>query len=714
MVTRRNQFWMAAVIFLCLSLPCSPGAQETKQEAVTLEDMVVTATKSKKEIKDTPAGISIIKGDDIDTSSNMTLDEAFRYTPSVQIIRGEGIATVHNFTNIRGIGEKRNLLYIDGVNMVESMSGNTNLSFLPTDGIDRIEILRGPSSALYGGRGMSGVINIMSKPPEPGWHAGLRPAFGNYNYQKYQGKASYGGEDLSVEMNYTDTRTDNYWVRDTLIRRDYDYRTGTYSYDNDSDYEKEGHKGWENWNRDYEERALRSKFYYHPGSAANIALTIGVMDNNTGNGYTDRYTDAQDNDVEKYLEKEKAYIGLTGETAVGREATLSYRLTYHNPESRIVGENMDLSLSLDDSAQLAPGGRAPRFYRSESIQGSEDYEAEVKWAKPFSGEMLGKHMVTLGAEYIRNDIYWSIEETGSGRELTTEVDETKDAWSIYVQDEYFISDRFTLTAGLRGDFYEDFDDQLSPKVSLLYNHNPATQYYISGGYAYNPPPYSQKFGTDWNMTAYSIRTNNEELDAEKIVSGEVGVRKAIGKKVYGSLSAYYAEADDLIESIKERRQVGGADSEVYMTYEYHDNIDRATMKGVESEINIMLAAHHRISGALTYMHAVNEETGNRLEKSPHWLGSLAYHYHRPWERYRFWTTVRGRGQDKFYLGEFSVDEPRKVSGFLICDLSVGVDIGKYFSLFADATNLFDQDYREFTYTRYQPGRMWLIGGEIRI
>lgn len=76
--------------------------------------------------------------------------------------------------------------------------------------------------------------------------------------------------------------------------------------------------------------------------------------------------------------------------------------------------------------------------------------------------------------------------------------------------------------------------------------------------------------------------------------------------------------------------------------------------------------------------------------------------------------IKGRGQDKFYLGEYSVDEPHKVPGFFVCDLSVGMDMGKYVSLFADATNLFNEDYREFTYTRYQPGQMWLIGAEIRI
>lgn len=714
MATRRTELWIVAFIVLCFAFPYLAGAEQQNQKTIKLEEIVVSATKTEKEIKETPASISLIDGAIIDDSPNMTLDEAFRYTPSVQIVRGEGVATVHNFTNIRGIGDSRNLLYVDGVNMVESMSGNTNLSFLPTEGIDRIEILRGPSSALYGGRGMSGVINIMTRTPESGFHGSVKPAWGNYDYQKYQGAASYGSEPLSIAVNVSDIKTDNYWARDTVIRRDYNYRTGAYSYDYDSEYEKEGHEGWENWNRDYEEKALRGKIQVRPSDILNLTFVGGIMNNETGNGYTDRYTDADGNDVEKYLEKEKEYCGLTGDVKLGGDSTLAFRLTYHKPEYTSTGENMDLSLSLDDPDQLARGGRAPQFYRSETIQGSKDYEAELKWSIPLSLKGLGEHLLTVGSEYLRSDIYWSIEEEGTGRALTTPVDLTKDAWSLYLQDEYSINEKFTLTAGLRGDFYDDFDDQLSPKISLLYKHSPSTQVFISGGYAYNPPAYSEKYGTDWNMTAYNIRTNNPDLDAEKLKSVELGVRKSFADKLRCSLTGYYSKADDLIESIKERREIGGTGSGVYMTYEYHANIDEATMKGIESEFTLDLAEHHHVSATLTYMEATNDVTGDRLERSPNWLGSIAYTYDRSFDRCRFWTTLRGRGQDDIYIGEYSVDEPKEVSGFFVMDASLGFDIGKHVSLFANGTNLFDTDYREFTYTRYQPGRVFLVGCEFKI
>lgn len=710
----RKFLLLICLLGLIFTIPGGAIAEEKEKgaEVVQLEDVVVTATKTEKKVEDVPASVSVIRGEDIDDSPNMTLDEAFRYTPSVQIIRGEGIGTTHNFTNIRGIGHKRNLLYVDGVSMVESMSGNTNLSLLPTEDIERIEILRGPSSALYGGRGMGGVINILTEKPDEGWHGSLKPTYGDYDYHKYRGTVSYGGEKVGVSLNLSDTKTDNYWSRDRIINRDYDYRTGIYSYDYDSDFEDPDHVGWEKWNRDYEEKASRAKIYYDPNEITRMVFSVGWLENETGNGYTNRYTNADGKSVEKTLEKDKAYMGINGETKLAGGSTISYRFTYHAPESRTTGENMDLTLSLDDPAQLAPGGRAPQFYRSESEQGSKDYEAELKWSTPASSPKLGEHMLTLGVQYMLSDICWSIKEKDTGRDLTNTVDTTKDAWSIYAQDECLISDKWSLTMGLRGDFYDDFDNQLSPKATFLYKHSPETQYLLSAGYAYNPPPYSQKFGTDWNMTAYTIRTNNPDLEAEKLRSIELGVRKTIAQTFKCSLTAYYAEAKDLIESIKESRQIGGS-NRVTMTYEYHDNIDKAVMKGIESEFHYDLNAHHRFSAGLTCMRAENEKTGDRLERSPTLLGFIAYKYNREFNRHKLWTTLRGRGQDEFYIGEYSVDEPHKVSGFFVADMSLGVDIGKHFSLFTNVTNLFDQDYREFTYTRYQPGRMWTVGGEIR-
>jgi len=698
---------------LCLASDQTVGKED--EETVDLEQIVVTATKSEESTLDVPASISVVEKDELDQSPNFTIDEAFRQAPTVQVIRGEGMGTTHNFINIRGIGTKRNLLYLDGINMVESMSGNTTLSLLPTDDIEKIEILRGPSSALYGGKGMSGVINIFSAFPEEGAGGSLKTSFGEYNYQKHTAKATYGSDKWGMSMDATRSSTDNYWTRDTIINRSYNYKTGSYSYDYDSEYEHKDHVGWKNWNRDYEENAIRPKFFFTPSDETNIIISSGYLKNETGNGYTDRYKTANGDVVEKNLEKEKSYIGMSGKTRLSDKSSVSYRMSYHRHETANNSENMDLTISLDDPAQLAPGGKAPQFYRSTSEQGSKDFECEVSYSHLLESNTFGSHNLTFGGQVQSNNVYWTIVNSETGKALTNAVDTTVNGYSAYIQDEYFINDKVTLTSGLRGDVFEKFDGQISPKLALQYRPDSSVQYYISSGYAYNPPAYSQKFGTDWNMTAYTVRTNNENLDAEKLWSTEIGAKKRFTDQLSGGISAYYAIAKDLIESIKEKRKIGGA-ANVNITYEYHDNIDKAIMMGIESELSYDFNAHNHLRASFSMMDARNDETDRKLPEIPEIMGSISYRYNRDFfafgHTHEFWSTVRARGQNGFLIEEYSVDDPQKVAGFITMDISMGIDLSNHVKLFAEVGNIFDVSYREFTYTRYQPGRCAMIGAEI--
>ena len=152
---------LAGIMSLVLA-QVSLAKEKEETGVVKLDQIVVTATKTERKVTEVQANITTLTSEDIDTSAKTTLDHLLRYTPDLQIIRGEGMGTIHTFMSIRGMGSKRNLIYVDGVNMVESYRGTTNLSLLPTENVERTEILRGPSSALYGGRAMGGVINIFT------------------------------------------------------------------------------------------------------------------------------------------------------------------------------------------------------------------------------------------------------------------------------------------------------------------------------------------------------------------------------------------------------------------------------------------------------------------------------------------------------------------------------------------------------------------------
>ncbi len=693
--------WILA--FAAAQAGLADEATEETDRTYELEEVVVTATKTEREIGKVPASISVIKAEDIEGTATVTLDDAFRYTPGIKVTRGEGMGTCHTFMSIRGMRSGHNLVYVDGVNMVESLGGGVNLSFLPTEDIEKVEILRGASSALYGGRAMGGVVNIFSKKPEDGLHSSLKPEYGTYDYEKYVLKTSYGWEEFGFSLSYVNKSIGNFWTRDEMLAKDYDYRTGISTY-YDTD-EEQGHKGWENWNHDYEEWNIRPKLFYE-GDSTKLTLSMGMMDNETGLGYTTKYQNVDGaSDIEKNLEKSKVFAGLLGETKLDKDTTLSYRVNYHNPERKSYGENMDLTIPLTDQPLAGSSySPSPVFLRSITEDGSKDYELETRLTKPLSES----HIVTAGVEYIRNDASYEIKEEGTEKALTNSMDKDVDFYSIYLQDEWQVTDPLLLTLGIRGDFFSDFDDQVSPKAAFLYDIADKTQVFGSVATAYNPPSIRQTFGPDWNMGTYILRVSNPDLEPEESISYETGIRHAFTENFRVGLSGFWTEAENLITSVQERRQVGSTTSagkSCYITYEYSDNVEEARMAGVEVETSLKLGKNQRIFANYTLLDTLNKTTDEQLERLPKHLGSVGYSFnYKPDEKFNYRASARVRASDKMWMSQWGAGDNLWSDGFFVADLSLGVDIMDSSEIFLNVTNLFDEDYKEFTYARYQRGR----------
>jgi len=374
---------------------------------------------------------------------------------------------------------------------------------------------------------------------------------------------------------------------------------------------------------------------------------------------------------------------------------------------------MDLTIPLEDQPL---GGTIwkpkPIFYRSVGENGSRDYELELKLSRPF----FKSHYVTIGTEYTRNEIYEEIKQEGTDKDLTHPMDKDLDAFSIYVQDEWQVIEPLLLVLGVRADFYSDFDNQVSPKIGFLYNLTENTQLFGSFATAYNPPPYYQVFCPDWNMTAYIIRVKNPDLEPEKSMSYELGLRHKFFENLRAGVTGFWTEARDLIESVSEKRQIGQttpAGKKCYMTYEYAENLKKARMAGVEAELEFKLGENHKFFVNYTFLDAINKETDERLERRPKHMGSFGYTFNwKPNSKFGCWANIRGRFMDERWLKEWGTNRKLWVDEFLVVDLSVGVDVLNHGQVFFKVTNLFDEDYKEFTYSRYQPGR--LIWGGIKL
>jgi vitamin B12 transporter len=161
-------------------------AQETKK----VGPVVVTAT-----MVDTPAeqlgvALTVVTGEDLKTYNYSTLDDAFRNIPGVNVQASGGSGKLSTMS-IRGANSSQVLILVDGVRVSSPTVGQTDLSDISPDLIERIEVIRGPQSTLYGADAIGGVVNIVTRKGAGPFYASVENQGGNYD--TLHNKISLGG-----------------------------------------------------------------------------------------------------------------------------------------------------------------------------------------------------------------------------------------------------------------------------------------------------------------------------------------------------------------------------------------------------------------------------------------------------------------------------------------------------------------------------------------
>ncbi|MBM4056344.1 MAG: hypothetical protein FJ264_17065, partial [Planctomycetes bacterium] len=126
------------------------------------EETVITPTRTEQPLKNTGSSVSVITRKDIENRKAPLLLDVLRQVPGLEVTRTQGIGGTTSLF-IRGASAAQTLVFVDGVQMNSPTSGAFNFANLTTDNIERVEILRGPQSTLYGSEAIGGVVNIITK-----------------------------------------------------------------------------------------------------------------------------------------------------------------------------------------------------------------------------------------------------------------------------------------------------------------------------------------------------------------------------------------------------------------------------------------------------------------------------------------------------------------------------------------------------------------------
>jgi outer membrane receptor for ferrienterochelin and colicins len=523
------------------------------------EGLVVTATGTQKRLKDTPVLTEVISGEEIEHSSAVTLTDAlddyglvFRETTNGHSIQ------------IQGLEKNRVLVLVDGKRVIGRFSQMLNGDTLPLANVERVEIVRGPQSALYGSDALGGVINIITKKPggQVSWSASIKNHFLlGYGESGDEGSAR-PAQDLDPFREQNLNALVTFPVGKLGNSLDIEASRGNFYFDQDKAVSllPEFHRG---------RVGLSSRVDF----ADNAELRFG------GSGMVlrdDRQTSADGN-----LNR-TAYLRADGYTAFSITPFSRFLLTM------TMGNNY-YQRNRDEYKGASGAWITGEKFENENLaffDASGVYDGFKNW------------ILTTGMEASFN----SMEKYNLKEDFVF-----RDQEALFFQAEYFKQNRYSFTGGLRLERDSRFGFAAAPKLSAMYNIGANFRTFAGAGLGYRAPDFS-----DLYMVEESMRTShvygNEDLLPEYCLSFNLGFEYS-QKRGFVRANVYHSELWNEIDNVLIR-------TDKTVSIYQRENKDRTMRRGVDAEARLNLPAYLFVSAAYSWLFAWDREADAELYPQP--------------------------------------------------------------------------------------------------
>ncbi|MDO9257390.1 MAG: TonB-dependent receptor [Bacteroidales bacterium] len=558
-----------------------------KSKVSEIEETVITATRTKKSINELPASVRLITAEQIKEMPSAAIDDLLRTEANINVDRKNGIFSKNASVNMRGLNSSaRTLVMLDGVPLNKADGGGVNFNRINTENVERIEVIKGPGSAMYGGNAMGGVINVITKDIQKEPAGSVKVSLGSCNTQGAQVWLSGRTKalpKLGWSINSFYRRGDGYIFAPENQRDSTDVKAYLWEYN------------------------VGGKLAYNFNDSSRLEIGYNYFDDKTGDGI-------QVYDPEGGYYKYRTnhayatYHGYIGKTQITANAYMQLE-NYMNQKESLKTEKVppyaitQYVLYLTDSHRNDGG-----IWVSATTKAGENHKITY-----------GSDIRLSGAD--ASDIYFTSTDTITNKGKMN-------AFAVFVQDEFsMLNSRLKIVAGARADavffsdasftiaapsftnsymmeYTGDYDDKqwlaISPKLGARYDLSHSNSVYINYASGFRPGTLDDMCRS--GSISKGFKMANPELEPEHLHNFEAGGSFVINKYMRIEPSVYYSIGNQF------QYFVGTGDT-VYSTSSpkailQRENVSKAAVTGAEATLRVNPAKSLELTFSYAYNHSV--------------------------------------------------------------------------------------------------------------
>jgi iron complex outermembrane receptor protein len=537
---------------------------QLRETTLQTGEVIVTAGKHAQSFEEIPVSISMMSGREIEARGIETLENALRKISGVNIAEDQ--------VNIRGSSGysralgSRVLLLIDGAPVLAGDAGEIKSDIVPMFAVDRIEVVKGAGSALYGSSALGGVINVITREPRSNVTR-VRLSSGFWD-DPYHEQWKWWGDSPrlrnSLDIQHGDAHGAFSYLLSAGVHNDQAYRQ----------------------NDDYFRWNVNARGWYRFSTERNLSVSFNHSTNDRGNWvYWRDLGHALQAPVSKDLGERilsvKTQASAQYRQIHGANFASSLRVNLYRTSFETSSDTSDFLLRPSDKTQ------------------STAWLCGMEWQGTYT--LTAKNLLTFGADAN----YTAVDSRTYG---------TRTGWSgaLYVQDEVALNSVWHLSAGARFDLTTvdtmDADMQVNPRLGMTYQPWERGVLRASYGWGFRSPSIAERYATA--SSGGIITKPNPGLKAERSTSYELGFKQLLPYELSFDASLFWNDYDNLVEPM-----IDPADGRIMFR-----NITQARIQGYELSLGgSPLGDWVQFSASYTYIYPRDISTSSVLKYRPRHL-----------------------------------------------------------------------------------------------